>query len=224
MFPSIMRTLPSGMCRRKEESIPAYPMEWDALVMDLCWMWNTISFSVLPCPLWHTLVLLVRVSSMGKIELFIYLRYLKPFNSVQTNNWLQKIFFLQKEMTYASFYGYWRFHWRLVLNFLKSIVQSTGTVEYTDCTSTEGLRPHPNKQRPRYDTKSDGEAPMMPEIRGMQIAITPRSTLFWSGCTYIEACLCVKLNKIAYLCWTELLEIELFLILKLCYVKLNRLK
>ena len=47
--------------------------------------------------------------------------------------------------------------WHLTL----CIAQSAGAVEYTDCTSAEGLDPPPN-ECPDYDTKqSDGEVPVM---------------------------------------------------------------
>ena len=44
-------------------------------------------------------------------------------------------------------------------NFLNNLIaQSAGAVEYTDCTSAEGVR----NQCPEYDTKqSDGEVPVM---------------------------------------------------------------
>ena len=45
--------------------------------------------------------------------------------------------------------------------------QSTGSVEYTDCTSVEGKTPPP--KCPGYDTiQSDGEVPVMQELWGMQ--------------------------------------------------------
>ena len=48
------------------------------------------------------------------------------------------------------------------------IAQSAGGVEYTDCTSTEGVRPHHN-ECPGYDTKqSDDEVCVMLERWGMQ--------------------------------------------------------
>ena len=47
------------------------------------------------------------------------------------------------------------------------IAQSAGAVEYTDCTSAEGLDP-PN-ECPGYDTKqSDGEVPAVLELWGIQ--------------------------------------------------------
>ena len=52
------------------------------------------------------------------------------------------------------------------------VAQSAGAVEYTDCFSAEGwgwgVRPLPN-ECPGYDTKqSDGEAPVMLKLLGMQ--------------------------------------------------------
>ena len=44
------------------------------------------------------------------------------------------------------------------------VAQLAGAVEYTNCTSTEGQEPPPNKC-PEYDTKqSDGEVPVMLEL------------------------------------------------------------
>ena len=46
--------------------------------------------------------------------------------------------------------------------------QSTGAVEYTECTSAEGLDPHPN-ECPRYNIKqSDDEVPVMLELWEIQ--------------------------------------------------------
>ena len=54
--------------------------------------------------------------------------------------------------------------WHLTL----CIAQSAGAVEYTDCTSAEGVRPPPN-ECPGYDTKqSDGEVPAVLELWGMR--------------------------------------------------------
>ena len=48
------------------------------------------------------------------------------------------------------------------------IAQSAGAVEYTDCTSAEGLDPPPNES-PGSDTKqSDGEVPAVLELWGMR--------------------------------------------------------
>ena len=53
--------------------------------------------------------------------------------------------------------------WHLTL----CIAQSARAVEYTDCTSTEGL--HSSNECPEYDTKqSDGEVPVMVELWGIQ--------------------------------------------------------
>ena len=70
--------------------------------------------------------------------------------------------------------------WYICLKSRKT-AQFAGTVEYTNCISAEGKRPTPNEY-PRYGIKqSDGEAPVMQELWGMQstpfIAIAPRSTL-----------------------------------------------
>ena len=46
------------------------------------------------------------------------------------------------------------------------LAQSAGAVEYTDCTSAEGVRSPPN-ECPGYDTKqSDGEVPAVLELWG----------------------------------------------------------
>ena len=46
--------------------------------------------------------------------------------------------------------------------------KSAGSVEYTDCIFYDGIRPLP-KEDPGYDTKqSDGKAPVMLELWGMQ--------------------------------------------------------
>ena len=48
------------------------------------------------------------------------------------------------------------------------ITENDYPVEYTDCFSSEGVRPPPN-ECPVYDTKqSDGEVPVMLELCGMQ--------------------------------------------------------
>ena len=48
-----------------------------------------------------------------------------------------------------------------------NLTQSAGAVEYTDCTSAEGL--DPCNECPRYDTKqTDSEVPVMWELWGMQ--------------------------------------------------------
>ena len=64
-----------------------------------------------------------------------------------------------------------------------SFAQSAGAVEYTYYISVEE-KDFSNKC-PGYGIKqSNGEAPVMLELWGMQsIAITPRSTLTWSGST-----------------------------------------
>ena len=52
-------------------------------------MWSGPSVPLLPDPHGPRVVVPVQVPSMGQIELFNYLLYLKPFNCVQTNDlWL----------------------------------------------------------------------------------------------------------------------------------------
>ena len=49
--------------------------------------------------------------------------------------------------------------------FKSKFTQLTGAVEYTNCTSAEGVRPTPPNECSRYDTKqSDGEVPVMLEL------------------------------------------------------------
>ena len=57
----------------------------EASVSELWWMWSTFSLPLLPGPFWPGVVVLVRDASIRQIELFNHLLYLKPFNSVQTN-------------------------------------------------------------------------------------------------------------------------------------------
>ena len=66
---------------------------------------------------------------------------------------------------------------------LELTAQSAGAVEYTNCITAEGVRPPPIEY-PGYDNKqSDGEAPVMLELWGIQS--TPSLTLllspFWPG-------------------------------------------
>ena len=66
------------------------------------------------------------------------------------------------------------------------MTQSAGTAKYTDCISEEGL--DSPKECPGYEsTQTDGEVPVMLDLRGMQsipfITIAPRSTLARSGST-----------------------------------------
>ena len=49
------------------------------------WGMSTPSLQSHPCPLGPRVVVPIRVLSMGQIETFTYLLYLKPFNYVQTN-------------------------------------------------------------------------------------------------------------------------------------------
>ena len=56
-------------------------------VLELWKMWSTPSLALLSRPLWPGVVVQVGVQSMGQIELFNHLLYLKPFNSMQTNKW-----------------------------------------------------------------------------------------------------------------------------------------
>ena len=55
----------------------------DASVLKLWRMWSTPLFPLLQDPLLWRVVVSVKVSSMGQMELFNILLYLKPFNCVQ---------------------------------------------------------------------------------------------------------------------------------------------
>ena len=49
-------------------------------------MWSTSSLTLLLGPLRASMAVPIKVSSMGQIELFNHLLYLKLFNCVQTND------------------------------------------------------------------------------------------------------------------------------------------
>ena len=53
----------------------------------------------------------------------------------------------------------------MVLSTANSLSQSAGSIEYNDCISVEGSVSH--NECPGYNTKSDGEAPVMLELWGM---------------------------------------------------------
>ena len=61
------------------------PSDDEATVLELWGMLSIPSSPLLRGPLWPSVVVLVRVPSMGQIYYLIILLYLKPFNSVQTN-------------------------------------------------------------------------------------------------------------------------------------------
>ena len=64
---------------------PAYNTKLQPVLM-LWGMWSAFSLPLLPDPLWFKVVVPVRVPSMGQLELFHHLLYLKSFNYVQTND------------------------------------------------------------------------------------------------------------------------------------------
>ena len=86
----------------------------------------------------------------------------------------------------------------------RRISQSAGAVEYTDCTSSEGLDPPLHNERPGYDTKqSDGEVPAVLELWGMRS--TPSSPLLlgplWPGVLALDRAISMGLIELtAYLC------------------------
>ena len=64
------------------------PSDDEDLVLEIWEMLTIPSLPLLPGPLWPVVVVSVRVPSMGQIELFNHILYLKPFNCVHTNDWL----------------------------------------------------------------------------------------------------------------------------------------
>ena len=62
------------------------------------------------------------------------------------------------------------------------VTQLTVAVEYTDCISAEGVRPHLSHECLRYDTKqSDGEAPVMLELWGSTPLLPSLPGPIWTG-------------------------------------------
>ena len=105
--------------------------------------------------------------------------------------------------------------------FRKTICKSAGSTEYTDCISAEEL--NSSNERPGYDTKwSDGEAPVMLELLGMQSTplLSSLPGPLWPGVVAPDRILYI--GHTVYSCLTELFEIEIFLWFKLrTYGKLN---
>ena len=64
---------------------PPQPSDGEAPVLELWGMWSIPSLPLLSDSLWPRMILPVRVLSMGQIELFNHLLYLKPFNCGQTH-------------------------------------------------------------------------------------------------------------------------------------------
>ena len=62
------------------------PSDTEVTFLDLWGMWSTPSLSLLPDPLLPKVVVPGRVPSVGQVELFNHLLYLKPFNFAQTND------------------------------------------------------------------------------------------------------------------------------------------
>ena len=62
------------------------PNDDEAPVLDLWGMWSTPSLALLPGPTWHWVVIPVRVPSVGQIEQFNHLLYLKSSNCGQTKD------------------------------------------------------------------------------------------------------------------------------------------
>ena len=62
------------------------PSNGEAPVLELWGMWSTSLLPLHSGQLWFKVIEPVRVQSMGQIELFNNLLYLKPSNCVQTND------------------------------------------------------------------------------------------------------------------------------------------
>ena len=80
-IPAEVKTLQYPKCKGYETE----PSDGKALVMELWGIWSTLSLPLLLGPLWPGVVVPVRVLSMGQIELFNNLLYLKPLKCMQTN-------------------------------------------------------------------------------------------------------------------------------------------
>ena len=77
------------MVKTASNNCPGYDIKSDgeASVVELWGMWSTPLMPLFPVPLWPRVVVPVRVLSMGQIELFNHLLYLKSFKCVQTKDW-----------------------------------------------------------------------------------------------------------------------------------------
>ena len=78
IFSSLLYDHPHNKCL----GYNAKPSEIEAPVQELLEIWSTTPLPLLPGPLWPGVVVPVSVSSIGQIELFDHLRYVKPFNCV----------------------------------------------------------------------------------------------------------------------------------------------
>ena len=77
-----------GEVRPASNKCPGYDSNqwwWDSSSGALG-MWSSTLLLLLPGLLWPGTVVPVKVPSMGQIELFNHLQYLKPFKCVQTND------------------------------------------------------------------------------------------------------------------------------------------
>ena len=85
----------------------------EASVLELWWMWSTPSLPLHSVPLWPGVIILVRVPSMGLMEIFNHLLYLEPFNCRNIWVMLKKLLVLNsntwnqltvcKQMSFDSF-------------------------------------------------------------------------------------------------------------------------
>ena len=73
-----------SLSRQPMSECPAF--DGEAPVQGFWGMWTTTLLTLLPGLLRLGIVVLVRVSCMGQIDIFNHFPYLKPFNSVQTND------------------------------------------------------------------------------------------------------------------------------------------
>ena len=65
----------------------------EALVLELWGMWTTFSLPLLPGSLLPRAVVSVCVPSMGQIEIFNHFLYLKQFNGLKRNEWIDLLVF-----------------------------------------------------------------------------------------------------------------------------------
>ena len=63
------------------------PDDGEAPILQLWGMSNILSLPLILGPLWPGVLVSVRISHMRQTEIIYYLRYVKPFNSEQTNDW-----------------------------------------------------------------------------------------------------------------------------------------
>ena len=99
-------------------------------------------------------------------------------------------------------------HWQHIVPWLSYLFAQSagGVVEYTDCFSAEGYDHPIHSECPEYDTKSDGEVPVILEHWGMWSTLFMPSLpgLLWPGVVAPDRVLCmgqIELNCILMLNW-----------------------